>query len=50
MRDRGGVFSVVASVDVGAAGEAHVRGEADGDVGCDSFHHFGTSCYDVMVV
>ena len=28
MRDRGGVFSVVASVDVGAAGEAHVRGEA----------------------
>ena len=42
MRDRGGVFSVVASVDVGAAGEVHVRGEADGDAGCSSFHHFWT--------
>ena len=32
----------VARISVGAAGEAHVRGEADGDVGCDSFHHPGT--------
>ena len=51
LRDRGGVFSVVASVDVGAAGEVHVRGEADGDAGCSSFHHFWTivPCADVVV-
>ena len=32
-------------IDNGAAGEAHARGEADGDVGYDSFHHPGTLCY-----
>ena len=40
----------MARIDDGAADEAHVRGEADGDVGCDSFHHSGTTCYDVVVV
>ena len=35
----------VARIDDGAAGEAHARGEADGDVGYDSFHHPGTLCY-----
>jgi len=50
LRDRGGVFSVVASVDVGAAGEAHARGEADGDAGYNSFHHLWTLCHAVVVV
>ena len=35
MRDRGVFLARVARIDAGAAGEVHVRGEADGDVGCD---------------
>ena len=45
MRDRGVFSAWVARIDDGAAGEAHARGEADGDVGYDSFHHPGTLCY-----
>ena len=45
MRDRGVFLARVARIDAGAAGEVHVRGEADGDVGYDSFHHPGTLCY-----
>ena len=40
----------VARIDAGAAGEVHVRGEADGDVGCDSFHHPGPMCHEDVVV
>ena len=50
MRDRGVFLARVARIDAGAAGEVHVRGEADGDVGCDSFHHPGPMCHEDVVV
>ena len=31
-------------------GEAHARGEADGDAGYNSFHHLWTLCHAVVVV
>ena len=40
----------MARIDDGAAGEAHVRGEADGDAGCIAFIISGLSCHADVVV